>query len=98
MPTDTCPAAPPPGRAWTRDDVATFLVISVSTLDDLRKNDSTFPQPVMIGTLPRWRSAEVIAWFNGMAEASSKPSDRPAPVPTPAAPKPARGARRGQAA
>lgn len=55
-------------RAWSPDDVATYLGISRRHLDDIRGEDTTFPAPRMLGRLPRWNPEVVIAWVTLAAE------------------------------
>jgi predicted DNA-binding transcriptional regulator AlpA len=88
--------APPAGRWWTKHDVAAFLAISPSALDDLRRADPAFPPPVLIRPAsPRWWPAALADW----SAAASRPPGAPpaanaaaAPVPRPAAPRPRAGA------
>lgn len=70
-----------------REDIADYLCISVSTVDQLRSTDRMFPAPVMIGTLPRWSPAAVVAWFEG---AEPQTAVEPTPLPRPVQAKPAR--------
>ena len=71
--------------------LAVLLDISRRHLDDLRREDSTFPKPVMLGRLPRWRPTAIRRWLDGSAE----PSDAALIEPSPAQAVPR--ARRGKA-
>jgi hypothetical protein len=70
-------AAPPRDRAWTQADVAAFLVCAESTVEDIRREDTSFPTPKRPRPgLARWVPADVVAWFEGLG------ADRPTPRPT----------------
>jgi predicted DNA-binding transcriptional regulator AlpA len=86
--------APPVGRAWTREDLASYLQCSVRTVDEIRTEDPSFPRPTYIRpAMPRWRPTEVVAWFNGVtpAEQVGRPAGRRSgvtkPVPSPTRPR-----------
>ena len=61
---------PPVDTAWGPKDVAKFLKISIRHLSVLRVMDDTFPDPRMIGQLPRWAAPAVMAW---LAHEDAKP-------------------------
>jgi len=54
-------------RAWSPDDVATYLGISRRHLDDIRAEDDTFPAPRRLGRLPRWTPDVIRAWVDAAA-------------------------------
>ncbi len=54
---------PPVDTAWDPKDVAKFLKISIRHLSVLRIADDTFPEPRMIGRLPRWAGPAVMEWL-----------------------------------
>ncbi len=61
---------PPVDTAWDPKDVALFLKISIRHLSVLRIMDDTFPDPRMIGRLPRWAAPAVRDW---LAREDAKP-------------------------
>ena len=61
---------PPVETAWDPKDVAKFLKISIRHLSVLRVMDDTFPDPRMIGRLPRWAAPAVMGW---LAREDAKP-------------------------
>lgn len=74
--------------SWTLDDVAAALQISVRHLKTIRDEDTSFPAPRMLGTVPRWAPASIARWLAGDGVSSSSAVDEvdaPAePVPAPA--------------
>jgi hypothetical protein len=60
------PVPPPPDPAaelWTFVECAGFLRIRRRALEELRRNDPTFPMSVLITRgAPRMRKVEVVAW------------------------------------
>ena len=46
-----------------RRQVATTLAISLRGLDNLRTNDRSFPAPVRVGSLLRWRPTDLEVWL-----------------------------------
>lgn len=62
---NTTQGVPPVETAWDSEDTARYLKISVRHLSDLRVDDPTFPQPRMLGTLPRWEPSTVKRWLAG---------------------------------
>jgi predicted DNA-binding transcriptional regulator AlpA len=57
--------APPPSAdaaIMTIDETAGLLRISRGTLNKIRRADTTFPQPRLVGGLPRFLRKEVVAW------------------------------------
>jgi predicted DNA-binding transcriptional regulator AlpA len=60
--------------AWTPDDVAAYLRISLRHLNDVRAEDPGFPAPRMIGSLPRWHASAIAEWLATAAEAPSPTS------------------------
>ena len=53
----------PAATAWTPDEVALALKISVRNLTNVRKNDPSFPKPRMLGDCPRWSPELVRGWL-----------------------------------
>ncbi|OSI34356.1 hypothetical protein BV913_07370 [Neisseria dumasiana] len=50
----------------TRKEVAKKLALSASKLDEIRKNDITFPQPLYLTEskkMIRWKDSDVEAWI-----------------------------------
>jgi predicted DNA-binding transcriptional regulator AlpA len=56
--------------AWGPKDVARFLNISIRHLAVVRVTDDTFPEPQMLGSLPRWAAPVVMGW---LAREDAKP-------------------------
>ena len=61
--TDTYGFAPTE-KMLTPTTLAEMLEISERHLTDLRREDKTFPAPVMLGTLPRWSPAAISRWMD----------------------------------
>lgn len=57
--------------------LAAMLCISLRHLSDTRRDDPTFPEPRMLGTLPRWSPDAIRAWM--WSPASSNEVGDPAP-------------------
>ena len=68
--TTTQMEVPPVDTAWGPTDVAKFLNISIRHLSVVRVTDETFPEPRMLGNLPRWAAPVVIGW---LAHEDAKP-------------------------
>lgn len=51
-----------PARAWTREDVARFLQISLRQVDREASRPG-FPKAKRIAGRRRWLGANIIAWF-----------------------------------
>lgn len=85
-----------PGRfSWTVDDVAAALQISVRHLKTIRDEDSSFPAPRLLGTVPRWAPSSIARWLSGdLAPVTSAAEDNDAPAE--AGPAPAGATRRRQ--
>jgi predicted DNA-binding transcriptional regulator AlpA len=64
--------------AWTVNDVACFLKVSVRHIYNLRTTDPTFPKPVKVGTALRWPPRAVPDWLAGGGAVAP-----PAPAPSP---------------
>ena len=60
MPDTDAPTVHPPMLG--PETVAEILRISTRHLADLRREDSTFPSPRMVGTLPRWTYESIHTW------------------------------------
>lgn len=60
--------------------LAAMLRISLRHLSDTRRDDPTFPEPRMLGTLPRWSPDAIRAWM-WSPPSSSYEVRRPAPEP-----------------
>lgn len=78
MTVTTFSAPPPADKAWGRVEVASYLDICVRSLTDLRREDSTFPRPRMVGRRPRWAPSTVIRWLEGSDDAATKAPARKA--------------------
>src|SRR5690348_2982530 len=61
--TTTTQEVPLLSTAWAPSAVAAYLSISVRQLSYLRQEDVTFPEPRMIGRLPRWAPHVVVRWL-----------------------------------
>lgn len=74
--------------------LAAMLDISERHLSDVRREDSMFPRPVLLGTLPRWSPDVIRQWM--VAQSSDTVDDSPStPVkPVITATKPKRRAAR----
>lgn len=51
----------------TRKEVAKKLALSTSKLDEIRKDDITFPQPLYLSDskkMIRWKSSDVDEWID----------------------------------
>ncbi|MCO8127773.1 AlpA family phage regulatory protein [Acidimicrobiia bacterium EGI L10123] len=52
-------------RLWTTTDVCAYLRWTAKHLRDVRRDDPTFPQPIMLGARShRWHRAELEDWLN----------------------------------
>lgn len=67
------PEVPPVLTAWDPEAVAAYLSISVRQLSYLRQEDETFPQPRMIGRLPRWAPHVIVRWLAREPEPTTEP-------------------------
>lgn len=89
----TCPMGEK--RVWTFSDIANFFTCTEAAVERLRA-EAGFPAPVLeIDGSPRWRSADVISWFEGLGgDINSAPAMAAGAGPTwphpPVTPKPAR--------
>ena len=54
----------PTQKMLTPTTLAEMLEISERHLTDLRREDKTFPAPVMLGTLPRWDPWAIRRWMD----------------------------------
>lgn len=54
-----------PGKAWTVQDVATFLSVPVSTLYEWRRTGYG-PPARKVGKYLRYRPDEVVGWFDAL--------------------------------
>lgn len=61
--TDTFGFAPTE-KMLTPTSLAEMLDISERHLTDVRREDATFPAPIMLGTLPRWSPAAIRRWMD----------------------------------
>lgn len=55
----------------TTSDILKYLSISMSTFLNLRKNDSRFPRPIMLGKFTdgrsiRWRKKDIDAYLSAL--------------------------------
>ncbi len=55
-----------PGVYWDMETIGQALKYEKRTVSDLVA-DPTFPKPIKRGH-PRWKSEEVVAWFDGLRE------------------------------
>ncbi|MFJ6133929.1 hypothetical protein [Janibacter terrae] len=53
----------PTEKMLTPTTLARMLEISDRHLTDVRREDPTFPAPVLLGTLPRWSPATIRRWM-----------------------------------
>lgn len=53
----------PTEKMLTPTTLAQMLEISDRHLSDVRREDQTFPVPVLLGTLPRWSPAVIRRWM-----------------------------------
>jgi predicted DNA-binding transcriptional regulator AlpA len=67
----TLQEVPPVETAWDSEDTARYLKCSLRHVADVRVEDPTFPQPRMVGSLPRWEPSVVRRWVAS--------EDQPAP-------------------
>ena len=81
--TDTYGFAPTE-KMLTPTTLAEMLDISERHLTDVRREDETFPAPVMLGTLPRWSPAVIRRWMD-RPTAPCCTCAEPAPAAPPAA-------------
>jgi predicted DNA-binding transcriptional regulator AlpA len=52
-----------PLEMMSKKDIATRLKVDTWTVDQIRKNDPTFPQPVWLtDKSARWRSIDILNW------------------------------------
>lgn len=74
MASDT-PAANPAALAhkelWTLRDLTAAGLGSRTTIWRAAKADPTFPEPVRVGSYPKWRPADIRAWLAGKAASKS---------------------------
>jgi hypothetical protein len=68
--TTTQMEVPAVDTAWDPTDVARYLKISIRHLSVVRIVDETFPEPQMLGSLPRWAPPVVMGW---LAREDAKP-------------------------
>lgn len=61
----------PTEKMLTPTTLAQMLEISDRHLTDVRREDQTFPSPVLLGTLPRWSPAAIRRWMDGGTDATS---------------------------
>jgi predicted DNA-binding transcriptional regulator AlpA len=61
--------------------LAEMLRISDRHLNDVRKEDKTFPAPKMLGTLPRWSPAAIRRWMDSATACCRADSAIPHPAP-----------------
>ena len=59
--------------------LAEMLRISERHLTDVRREDNAFPQPRMLGTLPRWNPAVIRRWMDQPITVASETAEA-APV------------------
>lgn len=74
--TDTYGFAPTE-KMLTPTTLAEMLEISDRHLTDVRREDQTFPAPVLLGTLPRWSPAAIRRWMDGSTAPSCDCAGKP---------------------
>jgi predicted DNA-binding transcriptional regulator AlpA len=89
----------PTEKMLTPATLAEMLDISDRHLTDVRREDETFPSPVLLGTSPRWSPAVIRRWMErDMASCctcdNKTRTATPAIVNTPKGTKKAKGAQR----
>lgn len=94
--TDTFGFAPTE-KMLTPTTLSEMLEISERHLTDLRREDKTFPVPVMLGTLPRWSPAVIRRWMDRGAMACCT-CDNQALAATPAVAAITKGAKKAKGA
>lgn len=62
----------PTEKMLTPTSLAEMLAISDRHLTNLRREDATFPAPVMLGKLPRWSPATIRRWMDPQTSACTK--------------------------
>lgn len=67
----TCCGCTPTEKMLDPTTLAEMLRISGRHLTDVRREDTTFPTPKMLGTLPRWSPAAIRRWMDGDVDATS---------------------------
>ena len=73
MNSDTRTPDPEPGAtAWTPSEVARELKISLRHLNDLRREDTSFPAPIMLGRCPRWDPGHIRDHVRGQRPSRGK--------------------------
>ncbi len=53
---------PPDDRSWGPKQIAFYLDISERHLFDVRREDTSFPVPRMVGSKPRWCPGVIQRW------------------------------------
>ncbi len=88
----------PTEKMLTPTTLAEMLDISERHLADVRREDKTFPAPVMLGTLPRWSPTVIRRWMDRPTAPCFSCADAealsPAVAPHTKAAKKAKGAQR----
>jgi predicted DNA-binding transcriptional regulator AlpA len=89
----------PTEKMLTPTTLAEMLEISDRHLTDVRREDKTFPTPVLLGTLPRWSPAVIRRWMDRTTASSCTCANlaqaaTPAVAATPKGVKRAKGAQR----
>jgi hypothetical protein len=57
------PVPPADAEILTPIETAGFLRIRTRRLKSLQREDMTFPKPFLVGEQKRWRSADLVEWF-----------------------------------
>lgn len=61
-------------EAWTREQVATFLVVSPATIDRWAREREDFPKPFALGgRCTRWSRIEVVEWMRSQPRRARGP-------------------------
>ena len=72
---DNRPPVPHPdsdATAWAPTEVAGELKISLRHLNNLRREDTSFPAPIMLGRCPRWYPSHIRDYVRGQRPSRGK--------------------------
>lgn len=56
-------------KMLSRREAAATLAVHPNTFDRIRRNDPTFPRPLHVGRVMRWRSDQLFNWIERQTDA-----------------------------
>lgn len=69
--TTTLPPIPPERVLLTKSDLSKLLQVSGRQVENLVRN-GRLPQPIRLGTHPRWRRAELMSFLDSLTNAAAE--------------------------